>query len=57
VCVVRLDSHQPVRDQSKHLSGLGVVWFQADFAFPIESAALEQLQSIDWDRHAVDWEY
>jgi hypothetical protein len=57
VCVARLESPQPARDPSKHLSGLGVVWFQPEFAFPIEAGVLEQLRDLDWDRHAVDLEY
>jgi hypothetical protein len=56
VCVARLECQEPVRDRSKDFSGLGVVWFQPDFAFPIEPEPLEQLLAIDWDRHAVDSE-
>jgi hypothetical protein len=54
VCVARLECQESVRDRSKDFSGLGVVWFQPDFAFPIEPEPLEQLLAIDWDRHAVD---
>jgi hypothetical protein len=57
VCVARLECPEPVRDRSKVFSGLGVVWFQPDFAFPIEPEPLEQLLAIDWDRHAVDSEF
>jgi hypothetical protein len=59
VCVARLDSPYAARDKSGDFffSGLGVIWFQSDFALPIESGILEQLQSIDWDRYAVDMEY
>jgi hypothetical protein len=59
VCVARLESRYAARDKSGDFffSGLGVVWFQPDFAFPIESAVLAQLQSLDWGRHAVDMEY
>jgi hypothetical protein len=57
VCVARLGSLEPARDRSRQCSGLGVVWLQPDFAFPIESGVLEQVQSIDWDRYAADLDY
>jgi hypothetical protein len=56
VCGARLES-APARDASMHLSGLCVVWFQPDFAFPIDPEALEHLRGIDWERHAIDMEY
>jgi hypothetical protein len=56
VCVARLGSLEPARDPSRQCSGLGVVWLQPDFAFPIEPDVLEQLRSMDWDRHATDWD-
>ena len=57
VCVARLSSLQPAGDRSKDTSGLGIVWFQHEFAFPIEPDVLEQLRAIEWEQHAVDMEY
>lgn len=56
-CIARFDSLQPARDQSSDLSGLVVIWFQEEFAFPIDATVLAQLLAIDWDTHAVDVSY
>ena len=37
-------------------SVLRVIWFQEDFAFPIEDRALRQISEIDWETHATGWE-
>jgi hypothetical protein len=57
VCIARLYSPEPARDRTKDMSGLGVMWFQPDFAFPIDPEVLEQLRAIDWGaargRHGI----
>lgn len=57
VCVARFDSLEPARDPDKELSGLGVIWFQNEFAFPIDPVVLDRLMAIDWERYAVDMDY
>jgi len=47
----------PARDTSKDGSMLTVVWFQDNYALPIDEAVLQQLQSIEWERLAVDTEF
>ncbi len=37
-------------------SVLRLIWFQEDFAFPIEERALQQIAEIDWETHATGWE-
>jgi hypothetical protein len=37
-------------------SVLRVIWFQEDFAFPIEERAMQQIGAIDWETHARGWE-
>ena len=37
-------------------SVLRVIWYQEDFAFPIEDRALRQIAEIDWETHATGWE-
>ena len=54
-CVGVFRSSPPVRDKSKDASSLTIVWFQDDFG--LDPRALEQLRSIDWVKHATDWEY
>jgi len=37
-------------------SVLRVIWFQEEFAFPIDDRALQQITAIDWERWARGWE-
>lgn len=34
---------------------LAVVWFQENFALPIDESVLERIKAIDWDRLAEAW--
>jgi len=36
-------------------SVLRVIWFQDEFAFPIEDRVLQQIAVIDWETHAKGW--
>jgi len=56
-CVGRFLSYQPARDPERQGSELVVIWFQAEFALPIDPDVWEQLLGIDWDRHAVDFDW
>ena len=37
-------------------SVLRVIWYQEEFAFPIDDRALRQIAEIDWETHATGWE-
>lgn len=56
-CIGRFTCLEPARDSSKDYSSLTVIWFQEDFAFPIEAGVLEQIRMLDWTRYALDYEY
>jgi hypothetical protein len=59
LCVARFDSRHPIHDHSDpvmYYSQLSVIWFQEDFAFPIDGAVLEALRQIDWEKLAYDVE-
>lgn len=56
-CVGEFESSSPARDPEMHASTLTVVWFQAEWAMPIDPAALEAIKKLDWDRLATDFEY
>jgi hypothetical protein len=59
LCVARYISSLPAHNTSDpimYYSQLSVIWFQEDFAFPIESAILEALREIDWEKLAYDVE-
>ena len=54
VCVARFYCLEPARDSSKERSDLQVIWFQEEFAFPIDADVLDRLRAMDWEQHAVD---
>jgi hypothetical protein len=53
-CIAQFDCFDPVKDKSMDASTLPIVWFQSDFAFPIEDAILEHLRSLNWEKYASD---
>lgn len=38
------------------VSTLVIAWFQQDPQFPVSPDALPELQAVDWDTMAVDWD-
>ena len=56
-CIGRFDSLQAARNRDSDMSGLVVIWFQEEFAFPIDPDVFTKLQAIDWETHAADMNY
>jgi hypothetical protein len=56
-CIGRFASLQPVRNKNKDFSELIVIWYQDEFAFPIDPIVVKELQLLDWERFADDFEY
>jgi hypothetical protein len=56
-CVGQFTSDGMDRGGSYDYSGLIVVWFQADFAFPIDPKVLSHIISLDWERYAAGMWY
>jgi hypothetical protein len=54
-CIARFNSNGQLGTDDIW-SVLRVIWFQEDFAFPIEDRALRQIAEIDWEQHARGWE-
>ncbi|MDP1799399.1 MAG: hypothetical protein Q8K78_18020 [Planctomycetaceae bacterium] len=54
-CIGIFSSISPARDSTKDTSSLTIVWFQDDFG--IDKNVVEQLQNVDWEKHAVDCDY
>lgn len=54
VCIANFHSSEPARDPQQDFSDLKIIWFQHDWAFPIDEAVLEQIKQIDWNQYAVD---
>lgn len=53
-CIGRFTSSKPARAETHDFSGLVVIWFQRDYALPIDPVALDHLRRVDWNRHAAD---
>jgi uncharacterized protein (TIGR02996 family) len=56
-CVGRFTSTPRSNDSNYHASELVIIWFQDEFAFPIDPAVREQIRAIDWEKHATDFDY
>lgn len=56
-CIGRFQSLSPARDAKMDASELVIIWFQPEFAIPINPSIVTQIQAIDWDQHANDYEY
>lgn len=54
-CISRFESREFASDQP--FSGLVVIWFQQEFAFPIDPAVVTQIETIDWQEHAAHWDW
>ena len=50
-------SSKPVRNESADGSSLVLLWFQDEWAMPIDSAVIEQIKQIDWEALAKNWHY
>jgi len=57
ICSVGTFESKIARDVSCHASKLTIVWFQDDFGFPPTGQALEQVVTVNWNRHATDFLY
>lgn len=55
--VARFTSLSPTANGTGDASGLVVVWFQEQFAFPPAEDIASQLRSLNWERHAGNFEY
>lgn len=56
-CIGCFQSDKTSRNPNKDVSFLTVLWYQNDFAMPIEGGILIELRKLDWDALATDIEY
>jgi hypothetical protein len=56
-CVARFFSQKPARDPKLDCSGLTVIWFQDEYAFPLSEDAERALHTLDWQRLASEGTY
>jgi hypothetical protein len=55
-CIGRFRSNKPARNALLDYSELTILWFQHDFAFPIEAEILQALRQLDWVGLSQDYE-
>lgn len=55
-CVARFQSRYTKQEPILYRSTAKVIWFQEEFALPIEKAVLVQIRSIDWAVISTDYE-
>lgn len=56
-CVARCEDFFPVKEGEGDGAGLVVIWFQPEFAMPMDPAVAEHLRGVDWKRHAGSFWY
>ena len=56
-CVARFLSFNAARDPNRDGSELVIIWFQDEWAFPIDPGIREQIRAIDWEKHAHDFDW
>ncbi|MHB8901764.1 MAG: hypothetical protein ACYC6Y_23660, partial [Thermoguttaceae bacterium] len=56
-CIARFVRPQFARDKTKDLSQLVVIWYQDDFAFPVDEEIAEKFKAINWNAEAADGEW
>ena len=44
-------------DEKFCMSSLTIVWFQEDWAMPIDENIINKIKCIDWDKYAIDADY
>lgn len=54
-CIALFRCYDTARDESMDGSELPLVWFQPEFAFPIEGSVRESIHFFDWENFAMDF--
>ena len=57
LCCATLESYNYAKDSNEDCSSLHVIWFQENFAFPIEEAVIEEIKKLKWSELAYDWSW
>lgn len=56
-CVARFECSEIVPNKPKRDgSELAVVWFQQDFAMPIDPVVMEKIKALEWDTYAENYD-
>ncbi len=56
-CEACFEFGKPAQDKNKDHSWLIIVWFQKEFALPIDEDVMSQIKALDWNNVAHDDDY
>lgn len=56
-CIAKLWYHDVFRNKDKMFSSLCIVWFQKDYAFPIETNILNAIKEIPFSKICGEFDY
>lgn len=56
-CMATLMCREVFRDQDKHFSALTVIWFQDQYAFPIQEDILEKITAVPFKEVCGEFDY
>lgn len=55
VCVAVFNSDGLAKPDAEPMSSLTLIWFQDEFALPVDVEVLAHIQSLDWEALATEW--
>lgn len=56
-CMVELKCHSAFKSENMDYSGLGLVWFQENYVFPIEKTITEYIETIPYRKECEEFSY
>ena len=56
-CIAEIMYSRALRDQTKDFSSLGVIWFQDDYAFPINKDVVAKIKDIPFSKICGEFEW
>jgi hypothetical protein len=57
VCIADLWHYTAFRDETKDFSSLGLIWFQNDYAFPIDEEVIKKIKQIPFSKICGEFTY
>lgn len=54
-CIAEFRSGELKKPGSEVFSSLAIMWFQDEFALPIDTGVESAIEQIDWENLATDW--
>jgi hypothetical protein len=55
VCVAVFNSDGLNKPDAEPMSSLTLIWFQDEFALPVDAGVLAHIQALDWETLATEW--